>query len=98
MGEWTMKESEKDGAGLAGTSSKVGKQETIWRGRAFDFLCGQETLPNGKEASYGFIRHPGSAAVVPLFEDGSVMLIRQWRPPIRSFKSLQAPFCRRKTL
>jgi len=31
-----------------------------------------------------FVAHPGSTAVVPLFEDGRIALIRQYRHPVRA--------------
>ena len=41
------------------------------------------TLPDGNESTREWIRHPGACAVVPVFEDGSVMLVRQYRYPVR---------------
>ncbi|MEX0822190.1 MAG: NUDIX hydrolase [Rhodothermales bacterium] len=40
-------------------------------------------LPDGKESVREWIDHPGAAAVVPLFDDGSTLLIRQYRYPSR---------------
>ena len=37
------------------------------------------TLPNGVTADLEIIRHPGAAAVVPVKDDGCVILIRQFR-------------------
>jgi ADP-ribose pyrophosphatase len=38
-------------------------------------------LPDGTEAPREFIRHPGAVAIVPLFDDGSILLERQFRYP-----------------
>ena len=38
-------------------------------------------LPNGKEASRELIRHIGAVAVVPLTDDGNVIVERQFRYP-----------------
>jgi ADP-ribose pyrophosphatase len=38
-------------------------------------------LPDGTEGLREYIRHPGAVAVVPLFDDGSVLLERQFRYP-----------------
>jgi ADP-ribose pyrophosphatase len=38
-------------------------------------------LPDGTEGAREYIRHPGAVAVVPLFEDRSVLLERQFRYP-----------------
>jgi ADP-ribose pyrophosphatase len=40
-------------------------------------------LPDGSEGMREYIRHPGAVAVVPLFDDGSVLLERQFRYPHR---------------
>lgn len=38
-------------------------------------------LPDGGEATREYIRHPGAVAIVPLFDDGRVLLERQFRYP-----------------
>jgi ADP-ribose pyrophosphatase len=43
----------------------------------------QVRLPDGSEAAREYIRHPGAVAIVALFEDGSVLLERQFRYPHR---------------
>lgn len=39
-------------------------------------------LPNGKSASREYIVHPGAVVVVPLFDDGQLLLERQYRYPV----------------
>ena len=39
------------------------------------------SLPDGSHGGREFIRHPGAVAVLPLFDDGSVLLERQFRYP-----------------
>jgi ADP-ribose pyrophosphatase len=40
-------------------------------------------LPDGSQGTREYIRHPGAVAVVALFDDGSVLLERQFRYPHR---------------
>ena len=40
------------------------------------------TLPNGKEATREWIKHPGASSVIPLLPDGRIILVRQYRYPI----------------
>jgi len=40
-------------------------------------------LPDGSTGGREYIRHPGAVAVVPLFDDGRVLLERQFRYPHR---------------
>lgn len=39
-------------------------------------------LPDGTHATREFIQHPGAVAVIPLLDDGRVVLVRQFRYPI----------------
>lgn len=39
-------------------------------------------MPDGKTASREFIRHPGAVVILPLLEDGSVLMERQFRYPV----------------
>jgi ADP-ribose pyrophosphatase len=48
-------------------------------------------LPDGTQGEREYIRHPGAVAVVALFDDGRVLLERQFRyPPRREFIELPA--------
>ncbi len=42
-------------------------------------------LPDGQEGLREVIQHPGAAAVVPLDDDGNVLLVRQFRSASRTF-------------
>lgn len=39
-------------------------------------------LPDGAQATREYIRHPGAVAVIPLLDDGRLLLERQWRHPV----------------
>ena len=65
--------------------TKEDKRTPIWHDRVFDFNVEETILPNGKNTITEVIRHPGSSAIVPLFEKESVILIREYRPAIRDF-------------
>jgi ADP-ribose pyrophosphatase len=39
-------------------------------------------LPDGKAVVREYIKHPGAVVILPLFEDGSVLLERQFRYPL----------------
>jgi ADP-ribose pyrophosphatase len=65
--------------------TKDEKTQTLWHGRVFDFNREEIILPNGKNTVIEAIHHPGSSVVVPVLENESVLLIRQYRPAIRDF-------------
>ena len=39
-------------------------------------------LPDGSAATREYIQHPGAVAVIPLLDDGRVVLVRQYRYPV----------------
>jgi 8-oxo-dGTP pyrophosphatase MutT (NUDIX family) len=65
--------------------AKHTKKPFYWQGRVFDFKIEETMLPNGKHTTIEVIHHPGSAAIVPVQGDRSVVLLRQYRPAIRTF-------------
>ena len=57
----------------------------VYKGRIFNFVTEDLTLPNGRNTEIAFIRHPGSIAVVPLLEDHSVVMELQYRHPVGEY-------------
>jgi len=51
----------------------------IYTGIVVNLNVDTVTLPNGLTVDLEVVRHPGAAAVVPLKDDGTVVLIRQFR-------------------
>lgn len=58
--------------------------EEVHRGKVFTLLQQTVTLPNGVTAQLEVIRHPGAAAVVPLLDDSTVIMIKQYRHAVGS--------------
>ncbi|HTE05984.1 MAG TPA: NUDIX hydrolase [Planctomycetota bacterium] len=54
-------------------------RRTVWTGRMLAVHEDRVRLPDGREIELEFIHHPGAAAVLPLHEDGSLTLLRQYR-------------------
>jgi ADP-ribose pyrophosphatase len=40
-------------------------------------------LPDGKIVTREYIKHPGAVVIIPLFDDGSVLMERQFRYPLQ---------------
>jgi len=55
--------------------------EEIFKGKIVHLFRDTVRLPNGKEATREVMRHVGAAAVVPLTDEGNVILVRQYRYP-----------------
>ena len=56
--------------------------ENIFDGNLLHVRKDKVKLPNGGTAYREWIRHPGAAAVIPVTEDGQIILVRQYRYPI----------------
>ncbi len=57
--------------------------KTVYEGRLLHVKEDQVVLPNGKHASREYIVHPGAVVILPLFDNGDVLLERQYRYPLR---------------
>ncbi len=57
----------------------------IYTGKVVTLNIDRVTLPNGATVDLETIRHPGAAAVVPLKDDGTVVLVRQFRHAAAGF-------------
>jgi 8-oxo-dGDP phosphatase len=55
--------------------------ETVYRGRVWDIVKDTVRLP-GSEFSREYMSHSGAVAVLPMDEQGRVLLINQYRQPI----------------
>ena len=53
--------------------------KTVYRGRLLQVLEDEVQLPGGKAARREYIRHPGAVAMIPLLDDGTVILVWQYR-------------------
>ncbi|MEZ5653508.1 MAG: NUDIX hydrolase [Burkholderiaceae bacterium] len=57
--------------------------EIVHEGLFFDVRRDRARMPDGGVAQREFVLHPGAAAIVPLFEDGRVLVERQFRYPLK---------------
>ncbi len=56
--------------------------EQVWRGRFLDVRRDTVALPDGQRATREYIVHPGAVMVVPLLDDGRLVMERQHRHPM----------------
>ncbi len=70
----------------AGTDAHLREEplasEEVFRGRLLEVRCDRVRLPDGGEATREYIVHPGAVMVVPLLDDGRLVMERQWRYPL----------------
>lgn len=62
------------------TESQI-SSELVYDGSFLKLRNDRVRLPDGTEAVREYFRHPGAVVIVPLFEDGRVLLERQFRYP-----------------
>jgi len=63
--------SERGGSRLSSTQS--------FKGRIFAVTVDRVTMPNGRTVTLDMVRHPGSVVLLPVQDDGRIVLIRQYR-------------------
>ena len=54
-------------------------RKLVYHGTIIDYYRDTIQVPNGNIAEWDFIGHKGAAAVVPVREDGKLLMVRQWR-------------------
>ena len=59
--------------------AKVNKRQDLYKGSLFSFVAEDITLPNGKRTKMAMVRHPGSTGIVPLLDDGTIVMVNQYR-------------------
>lgn len=59
-------------------------EEPVYDGYAMRLVVGTFAGPDGATFTRDVVRHPGAVAVLPLHDDGTVTLVRQYRAPIDS--------------
>ena len=55
--------------------------QTLFQGKIVTLRVDQAKLPNGALAGREVVEHPGGVAVLALFDDGTVPVVRQFRYP-----------------
>jgi len=55
---------------------------TVYSGRVFSVEIGRKLFPNGQEHDVEIVRHRPCVVLIPVEDDGRVVLVRQYRAPI----------------
>ena len=54
-------------------------RDLVHKGKIIEYYEDTLKVPNGNIVKYDFIGHKGAAAVVPVTEDGKILMVRQYR-------------------
>jgi ADP-ribose pyrophosphatase len=57
--------------------------EKVFLGRLLEVRRDHVRLPDGRVATREFVVHPGAVMIVPLLDDGRLVMERQWRYPLQ---------------
>jgi ADP-ribose pyrophosphatase len=57
----------------------MNKKSLIYKGKVLDIHLETAELPNGRTVDLEIIRHPGGACILPLYKNGDILMIRQYR-------------------
>src|SRR5258708_39543773 len=55
---------------------------TVFKGRVFSVEVERRRFPNGQEHEVAIVRHNPSVVIIPMRDDGQLILIRQYRPSV----------------
>jgi ADP-ribose pyrophosphatase len=56
--------------------------ERVFEGRLLDVRCDTVAMPDGTLATREYVVHPGAVVVVPILDDGRLVVERQFRYPV----------------
>ena len=56
---------------------------TVYKGRVFSVELDYLFLPNGREFHVAIVRHSPSVVIIPIEDDGRIVLIKQYRPALK---------------
>jgi ADP-ribose pyrophosphatase len=70
---------------VAKASAKVLNSQMLYRGRVFSLRRDIVIEPGGVRAKRDIVVHPGSVVILPIFKNGSILLIRQYRHSVGEF-------------
>ncbi|RPI02754.1 MAG: NUDIX hydrolase [Ignavibacteriae bacterium] len=64
---------------------KTIKSERLYHGRIIDLIVEDVEDAPGRVRKREIVSHPGGSVIVPLFDNGQVLLVRQYRYPLQKF-------------
>lgn len=65
-------------------------RELVYKGSIINFYKDTIQVPNGNIVKWDFIKHNGAAAIVPVNDDGKILMVRQYRNALDLF-TLEIP-------
>jgi ADP-ribose diphosphatase len=67
------------------SDSTLLSSQRVYEGRIFDVTVDRVQLPHGREATLEIVRHEGSVVLIPVTDEGKLLLVRQYRHAVGRF-------------
>ncbi len=67
---------------MTGSAFQPLGEDLVHHGHIVDIAVGRFRGPDGDEFTRDIVHHPGAVGVLPLHDDGTVTLVRQYRAPL----------------
>ena len=64
---------------------KTMKSDKLYEGKILNLRVDTVELPDKKYSKREIVEHPGSVAVIPIADDGSIILVKQYRKAVEKF-------------
>lgn len=61
------------------------KEQLVFKGRLLKLKLQDIHFSDGTSKQFEVIEHPGSVVILPVFEDGAILLIKQLRPAVKKY-------------
>lgn len=58
---------------------KILKSETLFKGKILNLRVDKILLPSGRETTREIVEYRGAVTLIPVFEDGRILFVRQYR-------------------
>lgn len=59
------------------------RERLVYSGSCVDFRVDRVRLPDGRTARREYLSHPGAVAILPFLDRATLVLVRQYRHPVR---------------
>lgn len=59
--------------------------KTLCQWKCFSVEQQKQTLPDGREIEFTTVKHPGAVVIVPVTDDGDLVMVHQYRPAIQQW-------------
>ena len=66
-------------------TARINDRQILHRGRVYNLIRENVTLDNGVTTDMEYIEHPGATAIIPMFSDSRVLLLKQYRHSLREY-------------